>query len=112
MFGRQHRRWSPMAGLTLGLVIGLAAEPVMAKTFKLSITGDEGAHYSGQCTLVRDAHEEIIDLEGDVPLQREFVADGVGCRLEAQGRLTVELRHDGSRSRAATTGGFVNIQAR
>lgn len=112
MIGASCRPRSAMVRLMLALVIGLAAEPAMAKTFRLSITGKQGARYAGQCTVLKDAKEEIIDLRGEMPLERTFVADGVDCRIEAKGRVVVEITHDGSWSRAATDGGFVNVQAR
>lgn len=96
----------------LALAIGLAAEPAIAKSFKLSITGDEGARYAGQCTLIKESREEVMALEGTVPLEHTFVADGLDCRMEAQGRVVVEITREGSRSRAATTGGLVHVQAR
>lgn len=84
----------------------------MAETFKLSITGDEGTRYAGQCRVIRDKQEDIVDLEDELPLERSFVADGMDCRIEAKGRLTVEIVHDGSRSRSTTSGGVVNIHSR
>lgn len=96
----------------LALVIGLAAEPATATDFKLSITGDEDARYAGQCMLIKEPQDDVVVLEGTVPLEHTFVADGLDCRIEAKGRVVVEIAHGGSRSRAATHGGLVHVQAR
>jgi hypothetical protein len=84
----------------------------MAKTFELSISGDRGARYSGVCTLTAASGDERIELAGSVPLQRRFEGDGLSCRFTAEGPIVVEIAHDGSRSRAASTGGTVRVSAR
>lgn len=98
--------------LTVAPVIGLAAEPAMAKTFKLSITGNEGASYAGQCTVIKEARDDVLALEGTVPLERTFIADGLDCRIEAEGRVVVEITHEGGWSRVTTDGGFADVQVR
>jgi hypothetical protein len=47
-----------------------------------------------------------------VPLERAFDGDGQSCRFHAQGRLVVEIVHNGSRARAATHGGAIQVSAR
>jgi hypothetical protein len=84
----------------------------MAKTFHLSISGDGGARYSGACTLVAPSGDERIELEGTVPLERTFDGDGLTCRFRAEGRMVVEIAHNGSRSRAASHGGTIQVSAR
>jgi hypothetical protein len=96
----------------LGLTIGAHAGEAMAKKFHLSISGDGGARYSGACTVTVAGGEERIALEGTVPLERAFDGDGLSCRFHAQGRLVVEIVHNGSRARAATHGGAIQVSAR
>ena len=84
----------------------------MAKTFSLSITGAEGARYTGRCTLPTAAGEETLDLSGVVPLHERIEGEGLACRIEADGPITVEVAHGGGRSRSATIGGVVNISVR
>jgi hypothetical protein len=52
--------------------------------------------------------EGRIALEGAVPAERAFVADG----RYSEGWIVVEITHHGSRSRAETSGGLVQIAAR
>ena len=96
----------------LGLTIGAHVGEAMAKTFHLSIFGDDGARYSGACTVTVTSGDERIALEGTVPLQRLFDGDGLTCRFRAEGRVIVEIAHKGSRSRAATDGGTIQVSAR
>lgn len=84
----------------------------MAKTCELAITGDDGASYSGRCTVLVGARDGVVVLEATVPLERTFVADGLNCRIEAKGRVVVEIRHDHGWSRVTSDGGFVDLQAR
>lgn len=84
----------------------------MAKTFHLSISGDGGARYSGACTVTLASGDERIELEGTVPLQRTFDGDGLSCRFRTEGRVAVEIARNGSRSRAASNGGTIQVSAR
>lgn len=102
-------------GRLLMLVASLLVMPgaaAMAQTFQLTISGDPDARYDGACVVTTASGEQRVPLEGVVPAERTFVADGLSCELRAQGRIVVEIRHDGSRSRAATSGGLVGISAR
>jgi hypothetical protein len=96
----------------LGLAVTAYAGDSMAKTFRLSISGDDGARYSGACTLTAASGDERFDLDGSVPLARTFEGDGLTCRFSAQGRVVIEIVHDGSRSRAASVGGTIQVSAR
>jgi hypothetical protein len=95
-----------------GLALTAHAGESMAKTFHLSISGDGGARYSGACNVTAASGDQRVELEGTVPLQKTFDGDGLSCRLRVQGRVVVEIAHDGSRSRAATNGGTVQVSAR
>ena len=96
----------------LGLALTAHTGESMAKTFHLSISGDGGARYSGVCTVAVPSGDERVELEGTVPLQRAFDGDGLTCRFEAEGGVVVEIAHNGSRSRAASSGGVVRVGAR
>jgi len=96
----------------LGLASTLHTGESMAKTFHLSIVGDGGARYSGACTVTVASGDERVELEGTVPLQRAFDGDGLTCRFRAEGRVVVEIAHNGSRSRAASHGGTIQVSAR
>jgi hypothetical protein len=102
------------AGAVVAIVIGfgLGGRGAQAGTVELSLTGDPGASFTGECTLYTTAGEERVELAGAVPLQRSFTADGVSCRIAAEGRVVVELAGAGSRSRSATTGGTVHVTLR
>ena len=84
----------------------------MVKTFTLVITGAEGARYTGRCTLTTAAGEETFELTGTVPRREALTGAGLACRIEAAGRIAVEIRHGGSVSRSVTSGGTVNIAVR
>jgi hypothetical protein len=95
-----------------GVVVAMLGTAAMAKTFHLTISGDADAHYAGACVVTSASGKERIALEGAVPAERGFVADGLSCSLRAEGRIVVEITHNGSRSRAETSGGLVQIGAR
>jgi hypothetical protein len=101
----------PAAVTVLGLSATFAGG-AMAKTYTLSISGDSGARYQGACTVTVLSGDQRIELEGAVPLRRVFDGDGLSCRLRADGRVVVEITHDGSRARSATSGGTVQVSAR
>ncbi len=112
MIGRRYGR-SALAGATLGLAIGAGdGEAAMAKSFSLAITGAEGARYAGRCTLTTAAGEETFELAGVVPRHEELTGEGLACRIEAAGRITVEVTHGGGVSRSVTSGGMVNFAVR
>jgi hypothetical protein len=96
----------------LGVFMGMPATTAMAKTLHLTISGDAGARYSGTCTVTTGAGDETVTLEGGVPAERAFAADGLSCRLRAEGRIVVEILHDGSRARSATSGGVIHLSVR
>ena len=95
------------------LVVAGNGGAAVAKSFDLSITGAEGARYTGRCTLTTAAGgEETIELSGVVPRHEQLEGEGLACRIESDGPLTVEVTSDGSRSRSVTSGGVVNINVR
>ena len=98
--------------LVAGLAMGLGGRAVQAETYTLSVTGDPGASIAGACTLLTGSAEEEVELDGPVPLERRFTGDGLSCRLEAAGRVVVEIEGGGNRSRSATTGGTINVTVR
>jgi hypothetical protein len=98
--------------IALTLSLGLGGRSVMAGTYTLSITGDPGASFAGACTVYKEAAEERVALAGPVPLERSFTGAGLACRLEAEGRVVVEVAGGGSRSRSATSGGTINVTLR
>ena len=98
--------------LVAGLTLGLGGRAVQADTYTLSVTGDPGASIAGACTLLTGSAEEEVELEGPVPVERSFTGDGLSCRLEAEGRVVVEIEGGGNRSRSATTGGTINVTVR
>lgn len=97
---------------TVGLALTMDAGESMAKSFNLSISGDSGSRFRGACTLAAASGDRRIELEGTVPLQRTLEGDGLTCRFDAQGRIVVEIAHDGSRSVAASSGGTIQVSAR
>jgi hypothetical protein len=98
--------------LVAGGAAAIWGSPAVAKTFHLTISGDADARYAGACVATTAAGDERIALEGVVPAERTFVADSLSCSLRAHGQVVVEITHDGSRSRAETSGGLVQISAR
>ena len=111
MMRRCHRR-SATAG---ALLIAAGASAVVAaaeKSFSLAITGAEGARYTGRCTLTTAAGERTIELSGVVPRHEELSAEAVACRIESAGLITVEIAHDGGRSRSVIDGGTAHVAVR
>jgi hypothetical protein len=94
------------------LSLGLGGRGAVAETYTLSVTGDPGARIAGACTLFTGSAEERLELAGPVPLARSFIGDGLACRLEAEGRVVVEIAGAGSRSSSATAGGTINVTLR
>ena len=76
----------------------------------LAITGDPGTHVQGRC--VADPTAQTVEIDTAVPYRQSFEAAGLKCRFEADGRAVVEVEKNGSRSRAATAGGRINIDVR
>ncbi len=105
-----------MAALALAMMAGgmgsAAGGATVEKTYQLQLTGDQGAHFTGSCALATADGETIIPLDGGVPFATELVGNGLACKLETEGRIVVDIEHNGSRSRSATNGGVVNISLR
>lgn len=103
-------RWLMPA--TVGLAIILLGQMAMATSYHLRLDGDRGTEYTGSCLVLTNDSETEVTLQGTVPHEQDIVGDGLACRLEATGRLVVDIVHDGSRSRSTTSGGTVNIKLR
>jgi hypothetical protein len=76
----------------------------------LSITGDPGTHVQGRCIV--DPTSRPVEIDATVPYQQSFEAAGLRCTFEANGPAVVEVKKDGSHSRATTNGGRININVR
>jgi hypothetical protein len=110
MMGRGQRR-SLSAGALL-MAAGAGGAAAAEKSFSLTITGAEGARYTGRCTMTTAAGEETIELAGVVPRHEEFTCEAVVCRIESAGSITVEIAHGGSVSRSVINGGTARVAAR
>ena len=111
MLGRCHRRCAA-AGAALLIAAGAGGAAAAEKSFSLMIAGAPGARYAGQCMLTTAGGEKTIELSGVVPRQEELTAEAVVCRIASAGSITVELAHDGSRSRSTITGGTAHVAVR
>jgi len=87
-------------------------EAAMAKTYHMTLSGDADARFSGQCTLETNDGEAVLSLLGTVPFEQEVVGHGLSCHVETEGRVVLEIDHNGSRTRSATNGGKINISLR
>ena len=106
------RRPGAAAGATLLIAAGAGGAAAAEKSFSLAITGAAGTRYTGQCTLTTAGGEKTIELAGIVPRHEELTAEAVVCRIESAGSITVEIAHDGSRSRSTINGGTAHLAAR
>ena len=111
MFGRCHRGCATV-GSALLIAAGASGAAAAEKSFSLTITGAAGARYAGQCMLTTAAGEKTIELSGVVPRHEELMAEAIACRIESAGSITVEIAHDGSRSRSAISGGTAHLAVR
>ena len=76
--------WRALTPAAAGIVVAMSGSTAMAKTFHLTISGDTDARYAGACVVTRASSDERIALEGAVPAERAFVADGLSCGLRAE----------------------------
>ena len=84
-----------------------------AKTFTISITGDQGAAFIGSCLAKRSDDHEVLALHGNVPFEQQIEADFVSCRINAEGRIAIDVRSDaGQHRKAETTNGMVTLSLR
>lgn len=88
------------------------ARAATAAAISLSIDGDPDASVRGSCTLQRTGGEEVIVLDGPVPIARTLEGQELTCELTAAGRVVVEIARNGSRSRSTTRDGQVRISVR
>lgn len=75
----------------------------------LTITGDAGATVRGRCTVGRASGQEVVELDGPVPIERRLEGGSLACDLEAVGTVVVEIERAGSRSRTSTRDGRVRV---
>jgi len=107
------RRPGAAAGAALLIVAGAGGAAAAAeKSFSLAITGAAGTRYTGQCTLTTAGGEKTIELSGVVPRHEELMAEAITCRIASAGSITVEIAHDGSRSRSMINGGTAHVSMR
>ena len=107
------RRPGAAAGAALLIVAGAGGAAAAAeKSFSLAITGAAGTRYTGQCTLTTAGGEKTIELSGIVPRHEELMAEAIACRIASAGSITVEIAHDGSRSRSMINGGTAHVSMR
>jgi len=111
MTARCHGR-SAAAAAALLMAAGAGGGAAAEKSFSLVISGDEGVRYTGRCTLTTAAGETTIELSGVVPRREELMAEAVVCRIASAGLITVEIAHNGSRSRSTIKGGTAHVAAR
>jgi hypothetical protein len=111
MMGQCHRPCTTAAAALL-IAAGAGGAAAAEKSFSLAITGAAGTRYTGQCTLTTAGGEKTIELAGVVPRHEELTAVAIVCRIESAGSITVEIAHDGSRSRSVITGGTAYLAAR
>ncbi len=110
--GRRRERHI-MAGVVLLAAAAVGGgEAAAEEPLSLAITGAAGARYTGHCTLTTAAGEQTFELTGTVPHHEEFTGEGLACRIEAAGRIVVEVARGGSVSRSVTSGGTVSIAVR
>lgn len=109
--GRRYGRCAT-AGAALLIAAGAGSAAATEKSFSLTITGAAGTRYAGQCTLTTAVGEQTIELSGVVPRHEDLTAEAVVCRIASAGLITVELAHDGSRSRSTINGGTAHLAAR
>ena len=100
------------ATLSLNTTWITAEQTAMAKTYRMIFSGDAGASFDGRCAVETSGGETILSLQGQVPHEQDVVGRGLSCQLQAEGRVVVDIEHNGSRTRSATNGGSINIHLR
>lgn len=93
--------------MAVAFLLGLCAGfPADAEPFHLTITGHEGATYTGSCTLVMPAGTvRTVRLKGTVPLEQTLEGRRLSCRIHSAGRVNVMVRHVGGMTRVTTSRG-------
>ena len=98
------------ASVVVVVLYSLSGQAMSDVTYHVQLTGDEDARFAGSCTLTRTNDDEaVISLDGHVPYSNTFIGQGLACKLETEGRVVVDIEHNGSRSRSSTTNGVINI---
>lgn len=109
------RRLILLTALSFVLMFGqsLSTGPAEAKTFSISITGDQGAGFIGSCLAKRGDDHEVLALHDDVPFEQLIEADFVSCRINAKGRIAIDVSSDTGQHRTAeTNNGMVTLSLR
>ena len=84
----------------------------MAKTYHMKFSGDTGARIGGSCVVSVNGGETILTLESQVPHEQDVDGNSLSCHLEADGRVIVDIEHNGNRMRSATNGGMISVDLR
>lgn len=87
-------RSAMILSLILAVAFTAGANPVIAKTFSIGISGDDGASVIGSCLVRRGEDHEVLALAGKVPLEQVIDADFVPCRFDAAGRVVIDAASD------------------
>lgn len=101
-----------IALLAISMPWFLNGKTAMAKTYHLLLSGDVGASFNGTCTIATSGGETVLTLKGQIPHEQQITGQGLSCKLEASGRVVVDVEHDGSRTRSSTNGGKIKISLR
>ena len=89
-----------------------AGRTAVTTTYHMNFSGDAGASFNGMCTIQTSGGETALTLSGQVPYKQEIVGHSIRCQLKADGHVVIDIEHDGSRTRSATSGGRINISLR
>ena len=87
-------------------------DAALEKTYHIVVSGDAGARFSGTCAIETSGGETLLVLKGNVPHEQKAVGHGMKCELQAEGRVVIDIKYNGSRTRSATNGGKINIGLR
>ncbi|MGI9433243.1 MAG: hypothetical protein ACR2Q4_00160 [Geminicoccaceae bacterium] len=90
----------------------LAPESI-AKTFTLTIDGDQGASFVGSCLAVRGDEQDVLALSGQAPFEQAVEADFMSCRFNATGRISIKATSDAGQERMVETkNGVITLSLR
>lgn len=94
----------------VGALLALMPAAPLAQSsanMQLVVTGAADTRFTGECVVAHETDEQVVPVEGVVPLQRPLTGRTVSCTIRQttdHGRLEVELRKDGNISRAQVGG--------
>ncbi len=81
-----------------------------ANPYHLKFSGDSGTTFTGSCIIGDGKGEATLSFAGRVPAERTVTGDSLDCRLEALGRMILDIRHGTSRTRSSTSGGVLRLK--